>query len=73
MIRMLIIDCRSGVCSERRPSRGAPQPRLSLFCRIEGRVPYYSTFSKNRYGRFRDSDLLRHQNAGRGYCRARAT
>lgn len=32
------------------------------FCRLglEGRVPDHSTFSKNRHGRFRDSDLLRH-------------
>lgn len=31
------------------------------FCRLglEGDVPHHSTFSKNRHGRFRDSDLLR--------------
>ena len=31
------------------------------FCRrgLEGAVPDHSTFSKNRHGRFRDSDLLR--------------
>ena len=31
------------------------------FCRLglEGEVPDHSTFSKNRHGRFRDSDLLR--------------
>ena len=31
------------------------------FCRLclEGDVPDHSTFSKNRHGRFRDSDLLR--------------
>jgi IS5 family transposase len=32
------------------------------FCRLglEGEVPDHSTFSKNRHGRFRDSDLFRH-------------
>jgi transposase len=31
------------------------------FCRLglDGEVPDYSTFSKNRHGRFRDCDLLR--------------
>ncbi len=31
------------------------------FCRLglEGAVPDHSTFSKNRHGRFRDSDMLR--------------
>jgi transposase len=32
------------------------------FCRLglDGEVPDHSTFSKNRHGRFRDSDALRH-------------
>ena len=32
------------------------------FCRLglEDAVPEHSTFSKNRHGRFRDSDVLRH-------------
>lgn len=32
------------------------------FCRpdLMGRIPDHSTFSKNRHGRFRESDLLRH-------------
>ena len=32
------------------------------FCRLDlnKQVPDHSTFSKNRHGRFRDSDLLRH-------------
>lgn len=32
------------------------------FCRLDltDAVPDHSTFSKNRHGRFRDSDLLRH-------------
>ena len=40
---------------------GAPESRLSLVlpARARGAVPDHSTFSKNRHGRFRDSDLLR--------------
>jgi len=40
---------------------GAPQPGVSLVCGLglDGEVPDHSTFSKNRHGRFRDSDLLR--------------
>ena len=36
--------------------------RLLHLCRLglDGDVPDHSTFSKNRHGRFRDSDLLRH-------------
>jgi transposase len=32
------------------------------FCRLDltNRIPDHSTFSKNRHGRFRESDLLRH-------------
>jgi hypothetical protein len=35
--------------------------RLLHLCRLglDGAVPDHSTFSKNRHGRFRDSDLLR--------------
>ena len=40
---------------------GAPQPGLSLVCRLglDGEVPDHSTFSENRHGRFREIDLLR--------------
>jgi len=40
---------------------GSSQPGLSLVLRLglDGDVPDHSTFSKNRHGRFRDSDLLR--------------
>src|SRR5437762_10433871 len=40
---------------------GAPQSGVPLFCGLglDGEVPDHSTFSKNRHGRFRDSDLLR--------------
>jgi transposase len=63
MIRMLIIGYCFGIRSERRLCE---EVHLNLayrwFCRlgIEGQVPDHSTFSKNRHGRFRDSDLLRH-------------
>jgi IS5 family transposase len=45
--------------------RSSTHPRLNLayrwFCRLglDARVPDHSTLSKNRHGRFRDSDLLR--------------
>jgi len=63
MVRMLIVGYCSGIRSERRLCE---EVHLNLayrwFCRLglEGRVPDHSTFSKNRHGRFRDSDLLRH-------------
>lgn len=62
MIRMLIIGYCFGIRSERRLCE---EVHLNLayrwFCRLglEGGVPDHSTFSKNRHGRFRDSDLLR--------------
>jgi transposase len=62
MIRMLIIGYCLGVRSERRLCE---EVHLNLayrwFCRLglDGDVPDHSTFSKNRHGRFRQSDLLR--------------
>ena len=62
MIRMLIVGYCFGIRSERRL---CDEVHLNLayrwFCRLglEGGVPDHSTFSKNRHGRFRDSDLLR--------------
>ena len=62
MIRMLIIGCCVGIRSERRLCE---EVHLNLayrwFCRLGlgGDVPDHSTFSKNRHGRFRGSDLLR--------------
>src|ERR1700742_1784012 len=62
MIRMLIIGYCMGIRSERRL---CDEVHLNLayrwFCRLalDGAVPDHSTFSKNRHGRFRDSDLLR--------------
>ena len=63
MIRMLIVGYCYGIRSERRL---CDEVHLNLayrwFCRLglEGAVLDHSTFSKNRHGRFRDSDLVRH-------------
>jgi len=63
MIRMLLIGYAFGIRSERRLCE---EVHLNLayrwFCRLDltDRVPDHSTFSKNRHGRFRDTDLLRH-------------
>jgi transposase len=63
MIRMLIIGYCFGIRSERRLCE---EVHLNLayrwFCRlgIEDAVPEHSTFSKNRHGRFRESDAFRH-------------
>src|ERR1700731_2858430 len=62
LIRMLIVGYCFGIRSERRL---CDEVHLNLayrwFCRLglDGAVPDHSTFSKNRHGRFRDSDLLR--------------
>src|SRR6202000_1563029 len=62
MVRMLIIGYTHGIRSERRLCE---EVHLNLayrwFCRLglDGDVPDHSTFSKNRHGRFRESDLLR--------------
>jgi transposase len=62
MLRMLIVGYCFGIRSERRLCE---EVHLNLayrwFCRLglEGDVPDHSTFSKNRHGRFRESDLFR--------------
>ncbi|MCH8163279.1 MAG: transposase [Proteobacteria bacterium] len=62
IIRMLIIAYCFGIRSERRLCE---EVHLNLayrwFCRLglEEQVPEHSTFSKNRHGRFRESDTLR--------------
>jgi transposase len=62
MLRMLIVGYGMGIRSERRL---CDEVHLNLayrwFCRLglDGAVPDHSTFSKNRHGRFRDSDVLR--------------
>lgn len=63
MIRMLIVGYCMGIRSERRLCE---EVRLNLayrwFCRLglDGKVPDHSTFSRNRHGRFRQSNILRH-------------
>ena len=62
MIRMLIVGYCFGIRSERRL---CDEVRLHLAYRwfyrldLEDRVPHQSTFSENRLGRFRESDILR--------------
>ena len=62
LIRMLLVGYCFGIRSERRLCE---EVHLNLayrwFCRLglDGDVPDHSTFSKNRHGRFRESDLLR--------------
>jgi transposase len=63
MMRMLIVGYCVGIRSERRLCE---EVHLNLayrwFCRLglDGKVPDHSTFSRNRHGRFRQSDILRH-------------
>jgi transposase len=63
MIRMLLIGYCYGVRSERRLCE---EVDLNLayrwFCRLnlDDAVPDHSTFSRNRHGRFREADILRH-------------
>ena len=63
MIRMPIVGYCFGIGSERR-LREEVHFNLAYrwFCRsdMEDLIPDHSTFSKNRHGRFRDSDLFRH-------------
>jgi transposase len=62
MLRILLIGYVYGIRSERQL---CSEVHLNLayrwFCRLglEGVVPDHSTFSKNRYGRFRESDIYR--------------
>jgi transposase len=63
MIRILMVGYCMGIRSERRLCQ---EVHLNLayrwFCRLglDGKVPDHSTFSKNRHGRFRESDILGH-------------
>ena len=63
MIRMLLVGYTMGIRSERRLCE---EVHLNLAyrwcCRLDlaEPIPDHSTFSKNRHGRFRDSELLRH-------------
>lgn len=62
MIRMLLVGYVMGIRSERRLCE---EVHLNLayrwFCRLDltDPIPDHSSFSKNRHGRFRDSDLFR--------------
>jgi len=62
LIRMLLVGYCYGIRSERQLCE---EVNFNLayrwFCRLglEDKVPDHSTFSKNRHGRFRDSDILR--------------
>jgi transposase len=62
MIRMLLIGYCFSIRSERRLCQ---EVKVNLayrwFCGLglEDKVPHHSTFSVNRHGRFRDSDILR--------------
>lgn len=62
MLRMLLIGYAYGIRSERQL---CSEVHLNLayrwFCRLglEGVVPDHSTFTKNRYGRFRENDVYR--------------
>jgi transposase len=63
IIRMLLVGYCYGIRSERRLCE---EVSLNLayrwFCRLglEEEVPDHSAFSKNRHGRFRESDVFRH-------------
>src|SRR5690554_4112626 len=63
MVRMLIVGYCFGIRSKRRLCE---EVHLNLayrwFCRLglDDAVPDHSTFSKNRHGRFSDSEALRH-------------
>jgi transposase len=63
MIRMLLIGYCYGIRSERQLCEDV---HLNLayrwFCKLglESKVPDHSTFSTNRHGRFRESDIFRH-------------
>jgi transposase len=63
MIRMFVVGYCCGIRSERRLTQ---EVELHLACRwfckldLEDEIPHHSTFSTNRLGRFRESDVLRH-------------
>lgn len=63
MVRMLVIGYCFGIRSE---GRLCEEVHLNLayrwFCQLglEDKVPDHSTFSKNRHGRFRESETFRH-------------
>src|SRR4249919_2189573 len=80
MIRMLLVGYCYGIRHERRLCQ---EVTLHLayrwFCKLDldDKVPHHSTFSVNRLGRFRESEILRHIFErvvgvhGRGPCQGR--
>lgn len=63
MIRMLIVGYCYGIRHERKLcDEVALHLAYRWFCKmdLEDKVPHHSTFSVNRLGRFRESDILRH-------------
>ena len=63
MIRMLIVGYCYGLRSERRLVQEVDlHLGFRWFCKldVDDEIPHHSTFSSNRLGRFRESDLLRH-------------
>src|SRR5215470_17972307 len=63
MIRMLLVGYCYGIRHERRLCQEvALHLAYRWFCKLDldDRVPHHSTFSVNRLGRFRESDILRH-------------
>lgn len=62
MIRMLLVGYCYGIRSERRLCEEIDfNLAYRWFCRLglEDEIPDHSTFSKNRHGRYRDSDVFR--------------
>ncbi len=63
MIRMLLVGYCYGIRHERRLCQEvALHLGYRWFCKLDldDQVPHHSTFSVNRLGRFRESDILRH-------------
>jgi transposase len=63
MIRMLLVGYCYGIRHERRLCQEvALHLAYRWFCKLDlnDQVPHHSTFSVNRLGRFRESDILRH-------------
>jgi transposase len=63
MIRMLLVGYCFGIRFERRLCEEVDlHLAYRWFCRLDldDKIPDHSTFSVNRHGRFRDSDILRH-------------
>src|SRR6202047_1368852 len=73
MIRMLLVGYCYGIRHERRLCQEvALHLAYRWFCKLDldDKVPHHSTFSVNRLGRFRESEILRHI-FGRGVAACR--